>query len=289
MPTKKRIKNKVYLLLMCGAAICFVACDKDNLSFAFSQSWNTLPFDDSGATKFLNVAAVSMESNQLPEVNRDKIAYFIDKIKSEQPNVRLILFPEIALGYYYMPSNPLEYQESIAETVPGVTTNILSAKAVEHQIYISIGMAEKHGAEMYNAQVLIAPDGTIASVYHKQNLTSWDIESGFKAGDKVNVDIIDNIKVTTIICSDNNSVKIHKQIHELGAELVLLPEATPTNLSDNWKMPSFTYSWTLQSSRIGNEEEIFYRGLLYLIAPSGEYKVKKIGQEGYIYGEVKVW
>jgi predicted amidohydrolase len=290
------LKSKIILCLIICMAICAVSCEffeEGVIMSPWSQHWRSPPeYDESGATKSLHVAAVSLEIDTSPEVNCNKIVDFIDKIKAEQPDVRLILFPETALGYYYRPSNPLEYQTSVAETIPGLTTNVIAQKAIEHQIYISFGMAEKLGDDLYNSQVLIAPDGTIASVHHKYFLMPQDKESGFKAGQDVTFNIIDGIKVATIICRDINSFEINKKIHNSGAELILLPLADEASMSlyvDDYPSPQHTYTWKLSANRIGNEDGASYSGSIALTSPSGEIKEHMARAEGYIYGVVKCW
>jgi predicted amidohydrolase len=266
--------------------------DKDMLYPHNSQFWMVPPkFDDSGATKTLNVAAVTFDVNISSDVNRDKIVYFIEKIVSEQPNVRLILFPEMTMGYYFRPSNQPEYHKSIAETIPGNTTNVISQKAAEHQVYISFGMAEKTAEDLFISQILVGPDGAIESVYRKYYLIPADKKNGFKAGNDFIMNIIDNIKVVTIICNDINNLTVHKRIHEIGAELVLHPEATVGAVNSSGRTPApyyqFTYTWYLGANRVGNEEGDVYDGMLYLTTPSGEPRIKETGKEGYIYGVVK--
>ena len=156
-----------------------------------------------------------------------------NSINAEHPDVRLILFPETTLGYYYRRSNLAEYQRSIAETIPGITTNVISQKAYEHQIYISFGMVELSGEVLFNSQVLIGPDGLIRSVYRKRNLVPQDRRNGFTEGRDFVLDIIDNIKVATIICADIDSLRVNRDIHRSGAELVLLPVATETSPLNN--------------------------------------------------------
>jgi len=262
--------------------------DKELIVPPFSHYWQApMEYDDNDATRFLNVAAVSLDVNRLPEVNRSKIIFFIDKIKSEQPDVRLILFPETTLGYYFLSSDPYEYQKSIAETIPGITTDLISEKAIEHQIYISFGMAEKSGENLYNSQVLIGPDGTILSVHHKIFFTPQDRKSGFTAGNNITLNKIDGIKVATIICRDINSLNVNNQIHKSGAELVLVVVADVTNIIENLLPHKFSHTWLLGANRVGNEDGLYYNGLLFLTTPGGENRVRVSGKEGYIYGVVK--
>ena len=288
------MKNKCILFFLLCIAIFITACevfDEDRILSPFSQYWKIPPeYDDSGATKSLHVAAVSFKVDISPEINRNKITYYIEKIMAEQPSVRLILFPEATLGYYYMTSNPLEYQKSVAETIPGETTDMLSQKAIYHQIYISFGMAEKSGEKLFNSQVMIAPDGTISSVYRKYYLISLDNENGFTAGNDITIDVIDNIKVATIICNDMNNLTLQKKIHKSGAELVLVSIAGDSSaLSENTPILNPIFTWLLGANRVGYEQGIDYDGYIYLYSPSGEKKARSIGKEGYIHGVVKCY
>ena len=229
--------GKIKLVFLSIFVICVMSCefiDEDRIFPFFAYHWQAHPrYDDRGATRSLNVATVSFNVDLSPEVNRNRIVYFIDKINAEHPDVRLILFPETTLGYYYRRSNPAEYQRSIAETIPGITTNVISQKAYEHQIYISFGMVELSGEVLFNSQVLIGPDGLIRSVYRKRNLVPQDRRNGFTEGRDFVLDIIDNIKVATIICADIDSLRVNRDIHRSRAELVLLPVATETSPLNN--------------------------------------------------------
>ena len=72
--------------------------DEDRIAIHLSQFWVVpMEYDDSDARNSLYVAAVSFDVDISPEVNRYKIVYFIDMIKSEESNIRLILFPEVTV------------------------------------------------------------------------------------------------------------------------------------------------------------------------------------------------
>lgn len=284
------MKNfRIVFIILC-TVLCVISCNLPDgfVNSPFSQFWGVPQYDENVASKILNVAAVSFYVDLSPEVNRNKIVAFIDKIKAEHPDVRLILFPETTLGYYYRTSNSKEYQKSIAETIPGYTTDILSQKAIEKYIYISFGMVEISGEELFNSQVLIDPDGIILSIHHKNYFIDWDKENGYKAGKGITVDIIDNIKVATIVCYDDMFLNIHQKIHESGTEMVLLPVANTFNQVNLDLIPiNYTNTWVLCANRIGNEDGNTYDGWLYLITPSREPKIVAHGKEGYIYGVVR--
>ena len=288
-------KDFVGLFLIIGIFILFCASscekfDEDYIFSPFSQHWKApMEYDDSEATRILNAAAVSLIVDPVSDVNRNKIIAFIDKITLEQPTVRLILFGETSLGYYYRPSNPSEYQNLIAETIPGLTTDLISQKAIEHQIYISFGMVEKSGDNIHNSQILIGPDGEIKSVYRKQYLNPEDKKSGFSAGGDISIDIIDDIKVATIICFDSASKSVNEQIQSSGAELVLFPSALNTNIPALFYplRPRHIQTWVLLANRAGIEDGIDYTGFIYLSTPSGVNRVEMTGREGYVFGQVR--
>jgi predicted amidohydrolase len=279
------------IFLLCFVAIISTACVLDEdyiMTFGSYHFWRAPPkYDDSNFSRLLNVAAASFDVDLSPEINRERMVNSIDKINKEKPDVRLILFPETTLGYYYKSSNLFEYYHSIAETVPGKTTNVLSEKAIEYQIYISFGMIESFNGQLYNSQVLIGPDGNIESVHHKNNLYLWENDI-LANGNGITINIIDNIKVATVICFYIQFFSINKEIHESGAEFVLLPVAGLAGFYTNY-IPGLYLpnTWVLSANRFGNEEGDVYDGLIYLLAPSGEIRNKKFGNEGYIYGVVR--
>ena len=286
--------KKPVIILICCIVVCMTACENfdDNLILSpWSQYWQApLEYDDSGAARTINVAAVGFNVDLSPEINRSKIIAFIDRIKAENPDVRLILFPETTLGYYYRSSDPFGYQQSVAETIPGKTTNILSQKAIEHQIFISLGMTEKKAEDLYNSQVLIGPDGSVLSVHHKNYFIPWDKENGFTAGDGITLNIIDGITVATVICHDIEGLDINKKIQNSGAELVLVPLASKNKIPLYIDKPldlQHVNTWFLLANRVGNEDGIRYNGSLWLSSPGGEKKVLMSGEENYIYGTVK--
>ena len=47
----------------------------------FSKSWSVPEYDESSATESLNVAAVSFDVDLSPDINRNKMIVFIEKIK----------------------------------------------------------------------------------------------------------------------------------------------------------------------------------------------------------------
>ena len=82
-------------------------------------------------------------------------------------NAKLTVFPECALtGYCF---NDLEEAKQFAESVPGPATDRLAAACKDLNAYMVVGMLELDGTDVYNAAVLIGPEGVIAN-YRKVHL-----------------------------------------------------------------------------------------------------------------------
>lgn len=116
----------------------------------------------------ITVAVVQMHP-QLGRVEDNLIAMgrFIDKIGTEQ-KVDLIVFPELATTGYEL---GLRFTD-VAERVPGASVNLLAQRAADHSTHVVFGMVTKEKVEsvIYNAAVLIGPDGELLGEYRKVHL-----------------------------------------------------------------------------------------------------------------------
>mgnify|MGYP002682294511 CR=1 FL=1 len=116
----------------------------------------------------ITVAAVQMYP-VLGKVEDNLIAMtkFVDKICSEQ-KVDLIVFPELATTGYEL---GLQFTD-VAERVPGHTVNLLAQRAADYGTHIVFGLVSKERVEsiLYNAAVVIGPDGEILGEYRKLHL-----------------------------------------------------------------------------------------------------------------------
>jgi hypothetical protein len=88
-------------------------------------------YAESKASRHLKIANVAMQCSLDPRVNRAKIVAMIHAIKQAHPEVELILFGETILDWYSKRGESKEYHRSIAEPIPGKTTQLsLAAKSI---------------------------------------------------------------------------------------------------------------------------------------------------------------
>jgi predicted amidohydrolase len=116
----------------------------------------------------ITVAVVQMYP-QLGKVEDNLIAMgkFVDKICTEQ-KVDLIVFPELATTGYEL---GLRFTD-VAERVPGPATNLLAQRAADYNTHIVFGLVTKEKVEsvIYNAAVVLGPDGELLGEYRKLHL-----------------------------------------------------------------------------------------------------------------------
>ena len=105
---------------------------------------------------------------------------FVDRICTEQP-VNLIVFPELATTGYELGVGFTD----VAERVPGPAVNLLAQRAADYSTHIVFGLVTKEKVEstIYNAAVVIGPDGEILGEYRKLHLPGEErlaFRSGFR-------------------------------------------------------------------------------------------------------------
>ena len=67
----------------------------------------------------LQVAAATIVASPEPSATRERIREVIESTVDAHPDVRLILFGEVILGWFGRKGRTREYHRSIAEPIPG--------------------------------------------------------------------------------------------------------------------------------------------------------------------------
>ena len=227
--------------------------------------------------KILSVATVAMTPNLDPQISRDQMKQIVEETMREHPEVRLLLFGEVILGRFYKNNETQEYHESIAETVPGLTTEFIAELSKTHDVYISFGLSERTDGKLYNTQVLIAPAGEIIAKHRK----FWIRNKVFSPGDRrLTTADVDGIKVVLLICADARSLKLLRSIRHERADLVLASLADyATSLRINQLMGAFYDAWTIVANRYGEEPPRMWHGLITITDPWARLQASGLGKE----------
>lgn len=221
------------------------------------------------------------------EENLRRMSDFVDQICQEQP-VDLIVFPELATtGYECGP----RFTE-LAEYVPGHTVNYLAKRAGDHNVHIAFGMVLKERVEsiLYNAAVLLGPEGELVGNYRKVHLQGeerlafrngyrflvWDVE--FRAGPG---------RLGLLIGWDLTFPEAARCLTLDGAEVIAV--CANWELDENAKWRAYSVARACENgvfiagaNRVGEEPSYSFCGDSLLVGPNAElYTNLEDPVEGY--------
>lgn len=281
-------KSKVILYKLCGILL-IMSCSGELLNISpLELSGANIPYNNSDKNLFLNVAVVALEVSKEKEQNLNNISSMVKTIMDEKINTRLIVFGETTLGWYYDKDEPKTYQRSIAETIPGTATNLVSELCIENDIYIVLGLTEIKDNQLYNSQVVIDPSGDIIAIHNKFNLIFWDIEGGFVGDRNLQIVDIDGFKAGLRICADFDNKWLTKKFIENNVDIVISSNATDTPAFNFDLASRRTNTWNLLANRTGIEGDLVYEGFISISDPLGNIVAGGNGGQRYTYYSIGV-
>ncbi len=213
--------------------------------------------------------------------------------KAKQQGAELVIFPELSLTGYTMRDQIYE----LAETIPGHSTTVLEKSAKKTGTYIIFGMpelSEKTQATIYNAGVLVGPNGFIGK-YRKMYLPTHSVfeeKRYFRPGYQTAVFETELGKIGLIICYDIFFPEVSRLTRLKGAQLIVCISASPATRR--------TFFETLTAARaientaflayvnlVGIEDGLQFWGGSRLIGPNGKALIEaKYDEEDLVIGQI---
>ncbi|MFZ2640894.1 MAG: carbon-nitrogen hydrolase family protein [Verrucomicrobiia bacterium] len=129
----------------------------------------------------------------------------------------------VVLGEIAPSANLHKKSEEVAEPVPGPSTEYFGALARQHNFYIVFSLDERAGHLIYNAAVLIGPDGRLVGKYRKACLPREEVEAGVAPGDDYPVFQTRFGRVGMMICYDGFFPEPARELAKRGAEVIAWP------------------------------------------------------------------
>ena len=175
---------------------------------------------------------------------------------------KLVVLPEMAATGYRFP-NP-EVVRPMAELPRGATWRVLALLAKQHAAHIAIGFVEDCEGKLYNAAMVINPEGKIEAVYRKR-LLYIDDHTWANPGD-LPYPVFQTAwgKTALGICMDINDPRFLTHIRKVRPDLLLFP----TNWVDEgadvhayWR--NQLRGWNgifMAADRWGDEDGVFFAG-----------------------------
>jgi predicted amidohydrolase len=206
---------------------------------------------------------------------------------------RLVAFPECILTGYCFDSKAEAM--GLAETVPGEMTSLLADDCRRLGVWAVCGMLERSpdGEHLYNAAVLVGPDGRLAS-YRKIHLPLLGVDRFAKPGDRpFVVHDLDGLRVGINICYDGSFPESTRVLTLLGADLVLLPTNWPTGAAStcNYLVQARALEnniYYAAINRVGEERGFAFIGRSRIVDCSGELMAAtESGDELVLYASIE--
>ena len=166
----------------------------------------------------LRVAACQI----LVDGNREAAFERIDAALAEaaRQSAQIACFPEACLFGWVNPE-----AHAWADPIPGPTTARLGLLARRYQIMIALGLAERDGAELHNAAVLIDVDGALLLRHRKLNVLSELMQPPYVPGIDARASFADTRfgRIGMLICADTFVDSIVQQLSDVRPDLMLVP------------------------------------------------------------------
>ncbi len=222
----------------------------------------------------MNPALGEMEDNLI------KMSEFISKIATQQ-KVDLILFPELVTSGYEL---GVKFTQA-AQVIPGPTVNLISQRAQELGVHIGFGMVAKERVEsiLYNAAVLVGPDGELIGEYYKTHLKGEE-RMAFREGYKLPVFETEFGVVGLMLGWDLAFPEVARSLVLDGAEMLCVLANWEKDAIDEWKtlVKARAYEnacFVAAANRVGEDVTLTFGGESMIVGPQGRVYAHLPGEE----------
>ena len=201
-------------------------------------------------------------------------------IKAKKQAADLIIFPELSLTGYVVRDQIYE----LAETIPGPSTKVIENIAKKTKAHIVFGMPElskKTQATIYNAAVLVGPEGFIGK-YRKMYLPTHSVfeeKRYFRPGHQAAVFDTELGKIGLIICYDIFFPEVSRLTRLKGAQLIVCISASPSIRRTFFE--TLTMARAIENTAflayvnlVGIEDGLQFWGGSRLVGPNGKVLVQ---------------
>src|SRR5688572_8987344 len=193
--------------------------------------------------------------------------------ETSRAGAELALFPECAATGYCFDS--LSDALPFGQPIPGRATTRIAEACARLAVYAAFGMLERDDKRLFNAAVLVGPEGLIGS-YRKIHLPFLGVDRFTTPGDRAfAVHQTGPLRVGLNICYDASFPEAARSLALLGAELVVLPTNWPTGSEcvaihaiNTRALENAIYFAAV--NRVGTEGEFPFIGRSRICDPSGQ-------------------
>lgn len=206
----------------------------------------------------------------------------------------LMVFPELTNAPYF-PARQRRAPRAHVEPVPGPFVNNVAAMAREFGLAVVVSVAEAAGAgKPYLSAVLIDARGKIAGIYHKTHLPQFPAareQDCFRAGKELKPLRAAGLKAGLLLCYDRHFPEAARAHALQGADLLIIPSATPQGAAGTWLCELQALACTngvfvVAANRCGEEGDLRFLGRSCIIGPQGKVLAQAEEQEQLLLATV---
>ncbi len=238
----------------------------------------------------VKVALIQMSVSDDPDANLERALKLIDE--SARKGAQIVCLPELFRSRYFCQSEDAD-NFSLAETIPGKTTEMLSKTAKRNGVVLIAGIFEKRTRGLYhNSAVVIDADGSLLGTYRKMHIPDdphFYEKFYFTPGDTgFKVYATKYGKIGVLICWDQWYPEAARIATLMGAQIIFYPTAIGSLPGEEKSAEGMRSAWeTVQRghgiangvfiasvNRVGKEGTLDFWGSSFVSGPFGEVVAK---------------
>jgi predicted amidohydrolase len=194
----------------------------------------------------------------------------IEHLAAKAAEADLLVLPELCNSGYNLASRDQAWQTS--EQIGGPFTQFLESLCRRHSFYAVSGLNERDGNRLYNASILVGPDG-YRGRYRKLHLFMNEVDF-FQPGDEgLPVFDLDFCRVGMLVCFDWLYPEAWRVLALAGADVICHPSnlVLPGLAQRAVPIRALTNRvYVVTANRVGTEGNLTFTGLSTIAGPRGD-------------------
>ncbi len=163
-------------------------------------------------------------------------------MEAKEMGADIVCFPETSLFGWVNPD-----AHNRAYPVPGPDSDRLCIMAINHNIYICIGLAERDGDKLFDSALLIDNRGNILLKHRKINILEELMSPPYTAGNDIKTVETEFGTIGMLICADSFENEILSRMGDQHPDIVLIPYGW-ANSEESWPGHSEELSRTVRNA-----------------------------------------
>jgi len=163
--------------------------------------------------------------------------------------------------------------ETIATSRDGLVVEWMRRVAASRNVHVLGSHAENENGRIFNAAVVVAPDGTVQGAYRKIHLFQ-DEQNHYSSGDRLLLIELGGVTAAVFICYDLRFPELFRAASTHGAQLFFVVASWPAVRQGHWDLLLHARAIENQAfvcgcNRTGRDPNQTYAGGSVVIGPAG--------------------